>query len=104
MVTHMSVGLLNMVAWARKTGIRQSPTIQAVGWLEFPPYPTNGQRFGKSLRLRQNILSGVASGYRRGAFPGAGCRHTLKYPSAHELGKNDHLAHKKWPAGRGCRP
>jgi hypothetical protein len=38
MVTHMSVGLLKMVACVRKTGIRQSPTIHPVGRLELSPY------------------------------------------------------------------
>ena len=38
MVTHMSAGVLKMVAWARKTGIRQSPTIHPVGRLELSPY------------------------------------------------------------------
>ena len=38
MVTHMSVGLLKMVASVRKSGIRQSPTIHPVGRLELSPY------------------------------------------------------------------
>lgn len=38
MVTHMSAGVLKMVFWARKTGIRQPPSISPVGRIELSPY------------------------------------------------------------------
>lgn len=38
MVTHMSAGVLKMVFWARKTGIRQSPSVHPVGRIKLSPY------------------------------------------------------------------
>lgn len=103
MVTRMSAGVLKMVAWARKTGIRQRPG-RSPRWADRTlSISTNGQRSGKSLRLRPNILCGVASGYRRGPFRGpvAG---TLSNILVHmNSAKTIALLTKNRPAGPGCR-
>lgn len=104
MVPHMSAGVLKMVASARKTGNRQSPSIPPVGRIELSPYLLMASVPAKACASARIFFAEWPVATVRGPFRGpvAG---TLSSILVHmNSAKTIALLTKNRPAGPGCRP